>query len=353
MKKYTSAIIVISFFAVIFGISYSFIFQTNDSNISCSSNLSLSSPEMFSETIETYFSENLFCKKFLRFLKANVAYNILFQVENNGLIIKEGSITKTDEQKDDVLKHSFDIFERISSDFCSKKVIAILPSKNEYFFESCVLFRFYDNILDKIKTEFNTEFEIIDSKNTFNLTSFFNTDHHIKQPSMLSLKNQITQELCSGVSVEEPKKIKTATNSFVGVFGVQSAIPVCKDCLEYIESPTINNANVKVFNNGNFEDGKVYHEEYKNEYNFFFGGNKGIIKINNMNIDKKDSGRLVIFRDSYASALAPLLIEDFSEIILIDLRIIDYEKAIDIVGKEGNVLLLYGTQSICCDGISR
>ena len=228
----------------------------------------------------------------------------------------------------------------------------MIPGKNEYFFGDEAFFQFYDYTLDKIKKEFHLKYIVIDSKNAFNISSFFNTDHHIKQPSMLTFKKLISQELCSNVTQDKTLDFKTITNSFIGVFGVQSAVPSRPDTLECLESSTTKNATVKIYDNGKFEDGKVYYEEFKNQYDFFFGGNKAIIKINNNDVNNK-SDRLVIFRDSYASAFAPLLIEDFSEIILIDLRMIDYEKAIDIIGKEGNVLLLYGTQSICCDGISR
>jgi len=354
MKKTTPNIVIISFFVFIFCISSSLVSLLINPKESNSTELSLISPDTFSETAETYFSENIFCKRFMRFLKANVAYNILFQTENNGLIIKDGNITKTEEFKEDVLRRSLEIFRKISEDFHEKKIIAILPGKNEYFFSNETFFHFYNNTRDEVKNEFRSEFTVIDSKDDFNISSFFNTDHHIKQPAMLLLKKRIAKELQSKSDVEEPIRFTTITDSFVGVLGDQSAIPIRKDKLEYYESSIINHAAVKIYDDGIFKDGKVYCDEFKNEYNFFFGGNKAIIKISNdIDANKSSDKRLVIFRDSYASALAPLLIEDFSEIILIDLRIIDYEKAIDIVGTDGNVLLLYGTQSVCCDGISR
>lgn len=354
MKKSTSTIIVISFFVFLFGISSSFIFTIKNEKNSPPRDLSFSSPDIFEETAEAFFSENIFCKKLLRRLKATVAYNILFQTENNGLTITDGCITKTEELKEEVLTRSFNTFRKISEDFNDQKIIVMLPGKNEYFFGDEKFFHFYDSTLDRIKKEFDSEFTIIDSKSIFNISSFFNTDHHIKQPSMLLLKKLIAQELHTMSTKEGSCQFKTITDSFVGVFGVQSAIPIRKDKLEFYESPMINRATVKIYDNGNFEEGKVYCDEFKNEYDFFFGGNKAIIKINsNVDVKENNPNRLVIFRDSYASAFAPLLVEDFSEIVLIDLRMIDYKKAIEIVGKDGDVLLMYGTQSVCCDGISR
>ena len=80
----------------------------------------------------------------------------------------------------------------------------------------------------------------------------------------------------------------------------------------------------------------------RDPYEMFLSGNQPVITIEN---PLNDSGkRLVIFRDSFGSSLAPLLIEAYSEIVLVDLRYISSDKLGEYVGFEGaDVLFLYST----------
>ena len=56
------------------------------------------------------------------------------------------------------------------------------------------------------------------------------------------------------------------------------------------------------------------------------------------------SAQLIIFRDSYGSSLAPLLMSDYEKIVLIDTRYIAPELIKDYVKFEGSdVLIIYST----------
>ena len=55
-----------------------------------------------------------------------------------------------------------------------------------------------------------------------------------------------------------------------------------------------------------------------NPYDFFLSGATPLQVIKNS--DAKTDRELVIFRDSYGSSLAPLLIESYAKITLVDLR---------------------------------
>lgn len=55
----------------------------------------------------------------------------------------------------------------------------------------------------------------------------------------------------------------------------------------------------------------------KDKYTYFFGGNYGKVTIQT---EAEKKGRLVIFKDSFANSMVPFLLQDYSEIIMIDLR---------------------------------
>lgn len=69
---------------------------------------------------------------------------------------------------------------------------------------------------------------------------------------------------------------------------------------------------------------------------WFLGGARSIIRITNPNAAKER--RLIVFRDSFGSSIAPLLAAGYSEITLVDIRyiapsalgrLIDFAKADD------------------------
>ena len=66
------------------------------------------------------------------------------------------------------------------------------------------------------------------------------------------------------------------------------------------------------------------------------------------NPEAKTDARLILFRDSFGSSLAPLLLEAYREVILIDTRYIKPELLADYVDFETNmentqILFLYNT----------
>ena len=60
--------------------------------------------------------------------------------------------------------------------------------------------------------------------------------------------------------------------------------------------------------------------EGKDPYEFFLSGNQPLVKIRNPK--NADAEKLIVFRDSFASSIMPLLAQGFSEVTMIDLRYI-------------------------------
>jgi hypothetical protein len=74
----------------------------------------------------------------------------------------------------------------------------------------------------------------------------------------------------------------------------------------------------------------------------FLSGNQPIVAMKNP--QAPNGKRLIIFRDSFASSLAPLMISGYEEIVLVDLRYISS----DLLGEyidfnNADVLFLYST----------
>jgi hypothetical protein len=80
------------------------------------------------------------------------------------------------------------------------------------------------------------------------------------------------------------------------------------------------------------------------KYDIFLGGSSPLEIIKSMTATDK---RLIIFRDSYTSSLAPLLLEAYSEITLIDLRYISSNLLKAYVNFDNaDIMFLYGVSVI-------
>ena len=91
------------------------------------------------------------------------------------------------------------------------------------------------------------------------------------------------------------------------------------------EGKTTNEAieNCKVYNYDTKQYGKIYEEsKTADKYDIYLRGATPLISIENPKVKEEKVKELLIFRDSFGSSLAPLLIENYSKITLIDLRYI-------------------------------
>ena len=94
------------------------------------------------------------------------------------------------------------------------------------------------------------------------------------------------------------------------------------------ENEDIKVSSLKDGKDGEFTEyeGKMYHED-KRGYNFFFGSDYPLLKLENTSFP--DGKTIVVIKDSYANAFAPWLAKSYKRVILVDPRI--YEGGIDAV----------------------
>jgi hypothetical protein len=159
--------------------------------------------------------------------------------------------------------------------------------------------------------------EYIDITGELTLEDYYKTDTHWRQEKLLGVAKKIAESM--GVTLVGEYTEKTLDVPFYGVYYGQSALPLPADDMKYLTNDILEGCTVY-----SYEDGKnidVYDMEKahgKDPYEMYLSGNLTAVKITNPNAttDKE----LVIFRDSFGASLSPLLIEGYSEIIILDIR---------------------------------
>jgi hypothetical protein len=235
-------------------------------------------------------------------------------------------------------------FEKIKNKYLdgtdTKIYFSVIPDKNYYLIEDDYLSIDYEKMLSQIQSE--TDFmEYIDIKDLLTLDSFYKTDTHWRQEEIIPVAKEIAEKM--GVQLNAEYKVNILDNDFYGVYHGQAALPVPPEEIKYLTNDILENA--KVYNFDFQKEISVYDMEKaygKDPYEMFLSGSLSLLTIENekATTDKE----LVIFRDSFGSSLAPLLVEGYKKITVVDIRYIHpdmLERFIEFTNQD--VLFIYST----------
>ncbi len=172
---------------------------------------------------------------------------------------------------------------------------------------------------------------------------FYRTDHHwTSYGAYLAYL-----ELCKTINIAPADySCKTVSSSFNGTLYSRSGV-------RFVESDSIDAFESQYFKGCEIFDGSsemyynsFYFDEYlskKDKYAYFLGSNQPIITIHG---SKGTGKKLLMFKDSFSHCLAPMLLENYDEITLVDLRYVK-RSIIDMVDPSNydDVLFMYGVDT--------
>ena len=135
----------------------------------------------------------------------------------------------------------------------------------------------------------------------------------------------------------------TLDRPFYGVYSGYAALPLAGETLRYLTNDTIAACRVTNFETGG--EGPVYDLEKargSDPYELFLSGSVSLLTVESPNA--RTDRELVIFRDSFASSLAPLLLEGYSRVTLVDIRYLSpTQLGRYLTFTDQDVLFLYST----------
>ena len=300
----------------------------------------------FAEGFDQYAVERFPGRDTWRSLKS-YASKVFLQKDNNGIYTAEGHISKIEyPMNTDMLDYVASVFTKVNEKYLTDANVyfAIVPDKNRYLAEkSGYLSLDYDEFTAYMtgKLDFAEYIEIAD---LLDAHDYYNTDSHWRQEKIVDVAERISSKM--GCKFNDNFEVETATTNFEGVYLGQSALRWQPDTINYLINDAIKNAEVSIY--GEADVKPVYNDEKlkgKDPYEMFLSGNQPVVTIKN---DNNNSGnRLIMFRDSFGSSIAPLLIESYSEIILVDLRYISSDMIGEYVDfSNADVLFIYSTSML-------
>ena len=299
----------------------------------------------FAQDFEKYSVDQFPLRDGFRRIKATAQYDIFRLKDNNGIYIAQGYAAKCvyplDEASVESAAQKFgDIYEKYFADDSGRVVVCVVPDKGIYLGPEngypCIELSRMQSIL----REAMPYAQLCDISDTLSIDDYYRTDTHWRQEKLLPTAKKLAESL--GVELSEEYTAQDAGVDFYGVYYGQSALPLPPERISYVTSDSISQAVAHYPETG--RTGGIYDHEVlygRDPYDFFLGGASPVVTIENPAAEDR---RLVIFRDSFASAIAPYLIEGYSRIALIDTRYISPELLEDYAElKDSDVLFLYST----------
>ena len=295
----------------------------------------------FFKKFDNYTVDQFIGREKFQKIKAYFAYNILNNYDNNGLYIINNHIFKQEyPYNKNALIKTINKINNVYNKYLKNNQVyyAIIPDKN-YFVSDKYLKIDYSDMFKTIKNSF--DFKYIDIINELNLNDYYLTDPHIKQDSMFKLVDNLIEGMNNDYYYVSYQKdtLKEFYGSYYGQLGLSNK----SDEMVYLTNNIINNAKVYYLENDKLNS--VYNlSKYKgmDSYDIYLDGASSFIEI--INEECLNDRELVIFRDSFGSSIAPLLIPYYSKITLIDIRYLRSDLLNNYIEfNNQDVLFLYST----------
>ncbi len=197
----------------------------------------------------------------------------------------------------------------------NKTYIATIPEKSFYAKDKTVHYLNHNSVEAFISDAFY-DWTYVDIASALSLGDYYKTDRHWKQENLHGVMDAFGAAM--GFAHNKDAYTATTVENYIGDYAKDIA-NLTPETLTYLTSDAISGAAVSDFQNKNVTT--VYNTEKLNSkipYDVFLSGATPLTVITNPNASEKRE--LVIFRDSYGSSVAPLFVEHYSKITLVDLR---------------------------------
>lgn len=300
----------------------------------------------FMQDFESYTLDQFPFRDGFRRLKAGFHYNVLQQKDNNGIYLAEGYAAKIEYPLNvSSVEHAVTVFGRIYDKYLQncRVFVSVVPDKGYYLaqkhgYPAMDYHRLFDMVAEGMPYA-----SYVNLTDCLAIEDYYRTDTHWRQERLLPAAQRLCRAMDTCVAVGEEYLIQKAERPFYGVYYGQAALPMEPEELYTMESQLLKTCRVYSFETDSY--GEVYDRqklEGKDLYEVFLSGPVSLLRIENP--DPQTERELIVFRDSFGSSLAPLLVQGYKTVTLVDVRYIS-SAMLDrfIQFNEQDVLFLYST----------
>lgn len=301
----------------------------------------------FFDEFNEYVVDQFPGRDFFRTVKVISQFSIFGHLENDGVFVKDGMIYETSHLNRESLSNFAQKLNRIQDKYLDESnsiYYSVIPNKIHYLEDDKYPRVDYDEVVSSLKESLSEDFQFIDIADALNKEFYYATDIHWRQETLDGVVSKLLQSM--NIEAIPTSYEEHSFSDFAGSLYSKIALPVSKENLIYRTNSLLDSILVYNYEKNRMEP--VYQDEYYSHvdsYDVFLGGATPLLVIDNPELE--NGKKLIIFRDSFASSLTPLLISSYDEITLVDLRYIGTDYLEGIVDfKDSDILFLYSDEVI-------
>lgn len=297
---------------------------------------------------ETYSTDQFPYRQWFRTLKAEFHYNVLSQKDNNGIYQVNGMAAKLEYPYNGAsVDHALSIFNRLYHRYLEgtncRIYHAVIPDKGYYLAQANGYPSMdYDQLMENVSAGLPWSAKI-NMTDCLSADDYYRTDTHWRQERLINAAQRLCDAMASPFPQPDVFTPSLVETPFYGVYYGQAAIPMEPDSIYILNSDVLSTCSVY-----NYETEKttaVYDFEKrgsKDLYDIYLSGAAPLLRIDNP--DATTDRELVVFRDSFGSSIAPLLVHGYRTVTLVDLRYMQSSLLAQYLEfTDQDVLFLYST----------
>ena len=354
-------IVTISFLTVIFGLFFANLFSP-DLELSYSERRRLAQlpvPSLknvlnaeYMDAFDKYTTDQFVGRESFRGIKTFVDRNIMLKRDTNGLFQAQGGIFSIeyplyDDKVENMCTKLNALYDRYLTGM--HVYYSIVPDKNYYLPDNgSYLLMDYQKMEAIMEQGMPETAQYISLFDVLKLENYYQSDGHWRQETLKPAVDRLNKAMNIPKTFELEGYELSSYTPFYGAYYGQLAGMAKPDTLIWLESQITRDAKVTSLGHPGRDDLPVYYEDGlggMDSYDIYLYGAQPLIDLDNPH---NTSGReLILFRDSFGSSLAPLLLEGYSRITLVDLRYITQELLENYIDFEDqDILCMFSTSII-------
>ena len=309
----------------------------------------------FTRDYGSFMSDQAAFREQLRFLKSFLERKVFRKLENDGVYVVGDFVYDKfygiDRQR--VATAARRMNEIIDDTAPDRVLLAVVPTKAEGLDDPKYLRSDQHEIADALRGEVHAEYvDLMDLPDTDTTTRYYGADPHWTTAGAIAAYRVLARRL--GFDPTDDYSFEPYTDAYIGSeYGKAAAWSVPLDTIELAHNGTID---AMTLCRQESADRSVCHDSVYvpagpttlDFYDVFLGGLAPLIEITNPRA--QGDGHLVVFKDSYAHAIAPFLAQHYRTVTLVDLRYVQRAYVLENVDFDhATILFLYGTSVINTD----
>lgn len=324
----------------------------------------------YMEELENFLLDHFPGRDSLRWLCNELQTDVLGKRDVDGYYRVDGSLARLDmklEEKN--VAYAASHFHEICVDYFpeAEAYYSIIPDKNYFLAEKGGYVALDYDRLNAQMEEGMPEAKYLPIYGLLEQEDYYRSDLHWRQECIVDVAEYLAASMSVDTAVPEKTwgmdrdgGFFTVTEEFYGGYAGASGLSVEPDRLCCYWEEGLDDVRVYDYEKRRYTG--LYHDQWLtggaskesiDPYDLYLWGAKALLGIENPGA--YSGKRLVIFRDSFAGSLAPLLIRYYEEILLVDLRYISLSYAMEQIdpGHYDTVLFLYHTGMLNHSGTLR